>query len=210
MSDVEQPELAYRRVLALTAALFLSYLTVAMSLPAVPVHVVHGLGLDNAYGGLAVGITFVSTILTRGWAGATRTSPDTTSPPAKSTKRRCAKRNEYAAARRLLLTLPISPPITSECGDPTIGAGKAENHQIGMKLLQCSALLARLSGLGLQPGREFVGKRIKLARSFRYRERRLYRTRAQILRDRVARQTGAPADLADRLLLSQRHAPDDV
>lgn len=51
MSDVEQPELAYRRVLALTAALFLSYLTVAMSLPAVPVHVVHGLGLDNAYGG---------------------------------------------------------------------------------------------------------------------------------------------------------------
>lgn len=70
MSDVEQPELAYRRVLALTAALFLSYLTVAMSLPAVPVHVVHGLGLDNAYGGLAVGISFVSTILTRGWAGA--------------------------------------------------------------------------------------------------------------------------------------------
>lgn len=70
MSDVEQPELAYRRVLALTAALFLSYLNVAMSLPAVPVHVVHGLGLDNAYGGLAVGITFVSTILTRGWAGA--------------------------------------------------------------------------------------------------------------------------------------------
>jgi len=70
MTDVEQPELAYRRVLTLTAALFLSYLTVAMSLPAVPVHVVHGLGLDNAYGGLAVGIAFVSTILTRGQAGA--------------------------------------------------------------------------------------------------------------------------------------------
>jgi hypothetical protein len=29
-----------------------------MSLPTVPVHVVHGLGLDNAYGGLAVGIAF--------------------------------------------------------------------------------------------------------------------------------------------------------
>ncbi|MBX5242027.1 MFS transporter [Rhizobium sp. NLR22b] len=70
MPDTERPDLAYRRVVALTAALFLSYLTVAMSLPAVPVHVVHGLGLDNAYGGLAVGIAFLSTILTRGRAGA--------------------------------------------------------------------------------------------------------------------------------------------
>ncbi|GAJ30047.1 MFS transporter [Acidomonas methanolica] len=69
MPDVEQADRAYRRVLVLTAALFLSYLTVAMSLPAVPVHVVHGLGLDNAYGGLAVGIAFLSTILTRGRAG---------------------------------------------------------------------------------------------------------------------------------------------
>ncbi|MBK1870174.1 arabinose transporter [Taklimakanibacter albus] len=70
MSDIEPPNLAYRRVLALTVALFLSYLTVAMALPAVPVHVVQGLGLGNAWGGLAVGIAFLSTILTRGWAGA--------------------------------------------------------------------------------------------------------------------------------------------
>lgn len=92
------------------------------------------------------------------------------------------QRNEYAAARRLL----ISSPLTGERGDPSIGAGKAENHQIGMKLLQRSALLARPSGLGLQPASKFVGKRIKLARSFRYRERRLDRTGTQILRDRVA------------------------
>jgi MFS family permease len=70
MRDTERLDLAYRRVVALTAALFLSYLTVAMSLPAVPVHVVQGLRLDNAYGGLAVGIAFLSTILTRGRAGA--------------------------------------------------------------------------------------------------------------------------------------------
>lgn len=70
MSDIEQSNIAYRRVLALTVALFLSYLTVAMALPAVPVHVVQGLGLGNAWGGLAVGIAFLSTILTRGWAGA--------------------------------------------------------------------------------------------------------------------------------------------
>lgn len=70
MSDIERPNIAYRRVLALTVALFLSYLTVAMALPAVPVHVVQGLGLGNAWAGLAVGIAFLSTILTRGWAGA--------------------------------------------------------------------------------------------------------------------------------------------
>ncbi len=56
--STDQPDLAHRRVLALTAALFLSYLAVAMSLPAVPVHVVQDLGLSNAFGGLAVGIAF--------------------------------------------------------------------------------------------------------------------------------------------------------
>ncbi|UDL92204.1 MFS transporter [Mesorhizobium sp. PAMC28654] len=70
MSETDRPDLAYRRVVALTAALFLSYLTVAMSLPAVPIHVVQGLGLSNALGGLAVGIAFLSTILTRAHAGA--------------------------------------------------------------------------------------------------------------------------------------------
>ena len=67
---MDRPDLAYRRVVALTAALFLSYLAVAMPLPAAPVFVVKELGLDNAFGGLAVGSAFVSTILTRGQAGA--------------------------------------------------------------------------------------------------------------------------------------------
>jgi MFS family permease len=69
MPGAEGPDLAYRRVVALTATLFLSYLAVAMSLSAVPVHVVTRLGLDNAFGGLAVGIAFLSTILTRNHAG---------------------------------------------------------------------------------------------------------------------------------------------
>jgi len=66
----DRPDPATRRVFVLTAILFLSYLTVAMSLPAVPVHVVQGLGLSNAAGGLAVGIAFLSTILTRTHSGA--------------------------------------------------------------------------------------------------------------------------------------------
>ena len=70
VSATERPELAYRYVLALTGALFLSYLAVAVSLPAVPVYVVNGIHLSNAYGGLAVGIAFLSTIVTRVYAGA--------------------------------------------------------------------------------------------------------------------------------------------
>jgi len=70
MPAIERPDSAYRHVVALTIVLFLSYLTVAMSLSAVTVHVVQNLGLGNTYGGLAVGIAFLSTILTRGWAGA--------------------------------------------------------------------------------------------------------------------------------------------
>ena len=70
MPVIERPDLAYHRVVALTGALFLSYLAVAMPLPAVPVYVVQALGLGNAFGGLAVGIAFLSTILTRGYAGA--------------------------------------------------------------------------------------------------------------------------------------------
>ena len=53
----------------LTLALFLSYLSVAMSLPVVSIYVTDGLHFDNLAGGLAVGIAFVSTIITRTRAG---------------------------------------------------------------------------------------------------------------------------------------------
>ena len=69
MSTTMDAHPAYRRVVGISATLFLSYLAVAMSLPAVPVYVVHGLGLNNALGGLAVGIAFLSTILTRVYSG---------------------------------------------------------------------------------------------------------------------------------------------
>ncbi|WP_222356314.1 hypothetical protein [Rhizobium leguminosarum] len=70
MIDITEATPGYPRVVILTIALFLSYLTVAMALPAIPVHVVECLDLDNTWGGLAVGIAFLSTILTRGHAGA--------------------------------------------------------------------------------------------------------------------------------------------
>ena len=73
MSSVTSP--AFRadrdlhRVVWLTLALFLSYLCVAMSLPVMSVFVTTRLGFGNALAGLAVGITFASTIVTRGMAG---------------------------------------------------------------------------------------------------------------------------------------------
>ncbi|MFT4196537.1 MAG: hypothetical protein QM601_01260 [Pseudoxanthomonas sp.] len=45
-----------RRLVWLTLALFLTYLAVAMALPAVAVQVSHGLRLGNVASGLAVGI----------------------------------------------------------------------------------------------------------------------------------------------------------
>jgi MFS family permease len=57
------------QVMWITLALFLSYLCVAMSLPVTSLYVSSQLELGNALAGLAVGITFVSTILTRSLAG---------------------------------------------------------------------------------------------------------------------------------------------
>ncbi|GBQ83657.1 major facilitator superfamily transporter [Acetobacter malorum DSM 14337] len=53
----------------LSLALFLSYLSVALSLTAVPVYVMSWPGFSNVQAGLAVGIPFLSTIFTRNYAG---------------------------------------------------------------------------------------------------------------------------------------------
>jgi len=61
---------AQRRLLLLTAILFLAYLCIGISLPVVPLYVTARLGLSNVWAGLAVGIAFLATILSRGRAGA--------------------------------------------------------------------------------------------------------------------------------------------
>ncbi|CAM3821559.1 putative transporter [Vibrio aerogenes CECT 7868] len=58
-----------RRLMLLTLILFGAYLCVAISLPIVSVFVTGPLGLNNTMAGLAVGITFFSSIITRGYAG---------------------------------------------------------------------------------------------------------------------------------------------
>ncbi|GAA0804392.1 MFS transporter [Cupriavidus gilardii] len=68
MSNVLQDS-SLRRLVWMTMALFLTYLAVAMAMPAVALHVAQTLGMGNVASGLAVGIAFLSTILSRGWAG---------------------------------------------------------------------------------------------------------------------------------------------
>lgn len=58
-----------RQLMWLTLALFLSYLCVAMSLPVTSLYVSTRLGMGNAWAGLAVGITFASTIFSRNITG---------------------------------------------------------------------------------------------------------------------------------------------
>jgi MFS family permease len=60
---------AQSRLLLLTAILFIAYLCVAIPLPIVPVYVTERLGLGNVWAGLGVGIAFLATVATRGYAG---------------------------------------------------------------------------------------------------------------------------------------------
>ncbi|MGU3287900.1 arabinose transporter [Methylobacterium mesophilicum] len=63
------PDRSLRCLYRLSLALFVGYLCIAMALPVVSVFVTARLGYGNGLAGVAVGIAFASTIVTRGMAG---------------------------------------------------------------------------------------------------------------------------------------------
>lgn len=64
-----QTPFPFWRTLWLSVALFLAYLAVSMAMPVITIFAHKQLGFGNAMGGLAVGIAFLTTVLTRGVAG---------------------------------------------------------------------------------------------------------------------------------------------
>lgn len=69
MTQVSHERRPQGRFYLLAAILFVAYLCVAMSLPIVPLFVARSLDLGNVWAGVAVGIVFLATFLSRGWAG---------------------------------------------------------------------------------------------------------------------------------------------
>ena len=97
-----------------------------------------------------------------------------------------------AAAAGLLLPQPGGLPLARERRHPVVGSLIPERGQISVHLPDRSLLLAGSARLQREHVRQLVGIRIELARALGRVELGLHTVGAQVLADRVPRQTCAP------------------
>jgi MFS family permease len=93
---------------AIIAALFCGYLSVGLPLPVIPLFVHDGLGFNNLVVGLTIGIQFLATVLTRGYAGRV-----TDQQGGKKAALQGAAVSAFAGLLYLIATIPAFTPTMS-------------------------------------------------------------------------------------------------
>ena len=130
---------------------------------------------------------------------ADRASPSPRSSRTAKPRQRRTPAARTCRARSSAARAAARPSRPDEGGHVVIRSVVAQHHEVGVHLLGRAPLFARYGALGPQPTGQLLGKRIELARPLGNLEFKLNLPGAQVLADRVARQTRATFDLPDRI-----------
>ena len=110
------PTYLARPALAVISALFCGYLAVGLPLPVIPLFIHEKLGFGNFIVGLVIGIQFLATVLTRGYAGRVTDQ--------QGGKRAAVQGAGFCAAGGVLYMIAALPGISSGVSLGVVVAGR--------------------------------------------------------------------------------------